>query len=312
MKVLKKNITKDLMPKSLLRPMKEFIDYITIERGLSDNTKFSYEHDLLRFGEYLTNQNINKFSNVKIQQISDFLILLSELGLNATSRARYLSAIRGMFKYLYAKGEVESDVSELVDLPKLRRKLPDTLSVEDIEKILEAVDISQKAGIRDRAILETLYGCGLRVSELIGLKQRDIIYESEIIRVFGKGSKERFVPIGRTAIKWIEEYRVKVRPHFNKKSVGIDVLFLNQRGGSFSRMGIWKIVERYSSLAGIELNVHPHIFRHSFATHLLEGGADLRAVQEMLGHADISTTQIYTHLDRDYIKEVHKSFHPRG
>ncbi|ROL56320.1 site-specific tyrosine recombinase XerD [Bacteroidetes/Chlorobi group bacterium ChocPot_Mid] len=300
------------MPKSLLRPMKEFIDYITIERGLSDNTKFSYEHDLLRFGEYLTNQNINKFSNVKIQQISDFLILLSELGLNATSRARYLSAIRGMFKYLYAKGEVESDVSELVDLPKLRRKLPDTLSVEDIEKILEAVDISQKAGIRDRAILETLYGCGLRVSELIGLKQRDIIYESEIIRVFGKGSKERFVPIGRTAIKWIEEYRVKVRPHFNKKSVGIDVLFLNQRGGSFSRMGIWKIVERYSSLAGIELNVHPHIFRHSFATHLLEGGADLRAVQEMLGHADISTTQIYTHLDRDYIKEVHKSFHPRG
>jgi integrase/recombinase XerD len=312
MKVLKKNITKDLMPKSLLRPMKEFIDYITIERGLSDNTKFSYEHDLLRFGEYLTNQNINKFSNVKIQQISDFLILLSELGLNATSRARYLSAIRGMFKYLYAKGEVESDVSELVDLPKLRKKLPDTLSVEDIEKILEAVDISQKAGIRDRAILETLYGCGLRVSELIGLKQRDIIYESEIIRVFGKGSKERFVPIGRTAIKWIEEYRVKVRPHFNKKSVGIDVLFLNQRGGSFSRMGIWKIVERYSSLAGIELNVHPHIFRHSFATHLLEGGADLRAVQEMLGHADISTTQIYTHLDRDYIKEVHKSFHPRG
>jgi integrase/recombinase XerD len=312
MKVLKKNITKDLMPKSLLRPMKEFIDYITIERGLSDNTKFSYEHDLLRFGEYLTNQNINKFSNVKTQQISDFLILLSELGLNATSRARYLSAIRGMFKYLYAKGEVESDVSELVDLPKLRRKLPDTLSVEDIEKILEAVDISQKAGIRDRAILETLYGCGLRVSELIGLKQRDIIYESEIIRVFGKGSKERFVPIGRTAIKWIEEYRVKVRPHFNKKSVGIDVLFLNQRGGSFSRMGIWKIVERYSSLAGIELNVHPHIFRHSFATHLLEGGADLRAVQEMLGHADISTTQIYTHLDRDYIKEVHKSFHPRG
>lgn len=312
MKSLIKNSDKEILPKSLLREMREFIDYIAIERGLSDNTKISYEHDLLRFAEFITNQNNFKFSTVKTHQISEFLALLSELGLSATSRSRYLSAIRGLFKYLYARGVIESDVSELVDLPKLRRKLPDTMSVEDIEKILGVVNVDDKAGIRDRAILETFYGCGLRVSELIGLKQRDIIYETEIVRVFGKGSKERFVPIGSSAIKWIEEYRKMVRPLFLKKLVGNDILFLNQRGGSFSRMGIWKMVEKYSSLAGIEFKVHPHMFRHSFATHLLEGGADLRAVQEMLGHADISTTQIYTHLDRDYIKEVHKSFHPRG
>ncbi len=303
---------KEQLPKTLSRHLYQFIHYIALEKGLSDNTKNSYEHDLLCFSEFLQTQNISKFSNVKTKNITDFLNELSDLGLSATTRSRYLSAIRGLFKFLYANGETENDISELVELPKSRRKLPDTLSVDDINKILEQPDISDRAGIRDRAILETFYGCGLRVSELINLKQRNIIFDAEIVRVLGKGSKERIVPIGSSALRWIEEYRKKVRPVFNKKADAQDVLFLNQRGSSLSRMGIWKIVEKYTNLAGLNVKVHPHMFRHSFATHLLEGGADLRAVQEMLGHADISTTQIYTHLDRDYIKEVHKSFHPRG
>jgi len=303
---------KELLQKPMLRELYQFIHYISLERGLSDNTKVSYEHDLLSFAEYLHSQNISKFSKTKTNNITDFLAVLAEIGLGATTRSRYLSAIRGLYKYLFANGETDSDISELIELPKSSRKLPDTLSIDDIDKILEQPDITDRAGIRDRAILETFYGCGLRVSELINLKQRNIIYEAEVVRVFGKGSKERIVPIGSSALRWIEEYRTKVRPIFNKKADAQDVLFLNQRGSAFSRMGIWKIVEKYTNLAGLGVKVYPHMFRHSFATHLLEGGADLRAVQEMLGHADISTTQIYTHLDRDYIKEVHKSFHPRG
>jgi integrase/recombinase XerD len=303
---------KELLPKPLIRELYRFIHYIALERGLSDNTKFSYEHDLLSFAEFLHSQNLTKYSLANTNNITDFLTVLSDLGLGATTRSRYLSAIRGLFKYLYANGETDKDISELVELPKSRRRLPDTLSVDDIDKILEQPDVTDRAGIRDRAILETFYGCGLRVSELINLKQRNIIYDAEVVRVFGKGSKERIVPIGSSALRWIEEYRTKVRLIFNKKADAQDTMFLNQRGSALSRMGIWKIVEKYTNLAGLEVKVHPHMFRHSFATHLLEGGADLRAVQEMLGHADIATTQIYTHLDRDYIKEVHKSFHPRG
>ncbi|MFH1051728.1 MAG: site-specific tyrosine recombinase XerD [bacterium] len=303
---------KEFLAKPLTRQLYQFIHYIALERGLSDNTKLSYEHDLLCFAEFLNSLNITKFTLTKTKNITDFLTVLNDMGLSPTTRSRYLSSIRGLFKFLYANGESDSDVSELVELPKSSRKLPDTLSVDDIDKILEQPNITDRAGIRDRAIIETFYGCGLRVSELINLKQRNIVYNAEVIRVFGKGSKERIVPIGTSALRWIEEYRTKVRPIFNKKNDAQDTLFLNQRGTALSRMGIWKIVEKYANLAGLEVKVHPHMFRHSFATHLLEGGADLRAVQEMLGHADISTTQIYTHLDRDYIKEVHKSFHPRG
>jgi integrase/recombinase XerD len=300
------------IPKSLFRELKEFIDYISLEKGLSNNTKTSYEHDLLTYTNFIFSKNIASYSQTTEKDISSFLGLLSELELGITTRARYLSSIRGFYKYLLANGLVEKDISELIDLPKHERKLPDTLSIEDIDKIIDQTDENKPAGIRDRTIIETFYGCGLRVSELINLKKRDVITDAEVIRIFGKGSKERIVPIGQSALYWINKYTLEVRPLFNKKADAKDILFLNQRGSALSRMGIWKIVDQYSNLAGIKFKVHPHMFRHSFATHLLEGGADLRAVQEMLGHADISTTQIYTHLDRDYIKEVHKSFHPRG
>jgi integrase/recombinase XerD len=207
---------------------------------------------------------------------------------------------------------LDSNPAENIDIPKSSKKLPETLTINDVNKILEQPDTSKPAGVRDRAILELLYACGLRVSELCTLRIKDIIVEAEIIRVFGKGSKERIVPIGSSALDWINQYLLKVRHLFVKRGKTEDILFLNQRGTQLSRMSIWKLVQSSARKAEIQIHVHPHIFRHSFATHLLEGGADLRAVQEMLGHSDISTTQIYTHLDNDYIKEVHKTYHPRG
>jgi integrase/recombinase XerD len=311
-------VKKDLADKdsnlnpNLIRELNRYIYYIELERGISKNTSDSYRHDISRYCEYLNSKDINGFNEVQSNDISEFLYLLSEIGLNTTSRARYLSSIRGFHKFLFTSSKIDSDVTETIDLPKIVRKLPDTLSINQIQSILDQPDVNELAGIRDKAILEVLYACGLRVSELVNMKQRDILFDAEIIRVFGKGSKERIVPIGTSAIHWIQEYRSHVRPFFLKYQDVGDILFLNQRGKQLTRMGIWKFVDKYTHKAGIEFHVHPHMFRHSFATHLLEGGADLRAVQEMLGHADISTTQIYTHLDRDYIKEIHRTFHPRG
>jgi integrase/recombinase XerD len=232
--------------------------------------------------------------------------------LTAASRSRYLSSIRSLHKFLLSSRIVDKNISENIDIPKSEKKLPETLTINEVNAILEVPNTEKPAGIRDRAILETLYACGLRVSELCNIKTKDILFEAEIIRVFGKGSKERIVPIGSSALEWIDRYLHRVRHLFAKQSKTEDILFLNQRGAKLTRMYIWKLVQKCAITAEIQVSVHPHIFRHSFATHLLEGGADLRAVQEMLGHADISTTQIYTHLDRDYIKEVHKTFHPRG
>ena len=306
-----KDNLKKLSPK-FLRELTVFIQYISLERGLSENTKESYSHDLTKYAEYLDSREIASYSRSNSELISGFLYFLSEAGLSPSSRSRYLSALKGLHKYLFVNKFAGSDPTESIDLPKSGRKLPETLTIEQISSIIEQPDISKPAGIRDRAILETLYACGLRVSELLNLKQRDLLLDGEIIRVFGKGSKERIVPIGSSALFWISEYRQKVRHLFIKNSETEDLLFLNQRGKGLSRMAIWKLVDKCTNLAGIEVKVHPHTFRHSFATHLLEGGADLRAVQEMLGHSDISTTQIYTHLDNDYIREVHRSFHPRG
>ncbi len=298
--------------KVLARELKNFLNYLNIEKGLSQNTLSSYKTDLENFTLFLEEHQIFSFSKVATKNISDFLIVLDEIGLSVTTKSRYLSSIRGLFKYLLAESIIDKDVTEKIDLPKTRRKLPDILSVNEVFAIINAPDTNKLAGKRDRAILETMYACGLRVSELISLEIRNIIFDDEIIRVFGKGSKERLIPIGTEALNWISIYLQDVRPHFNKFSLGNDILFLNQRGKPLTRMGIWKILKFYTQLAGIEKQVHPHTFRHCFATHLLEGGADLRAVQEMLGHSDISTTQIYTHIDREYIKEVHKTFHPRS
>lgn len=296
----------------LIYHLHRFINYLNFERGLSDNTLTSYKNDIMRFIEFLMNYEIKDFKETDEKTINSFLLTLFELGLSNSTRARYLSSIKSFYKFLASINAISHDITETLESPKIKRKLPETLSYQEINKIIESPDTNTDKGIRDRAILELLYASGLRVSELIALKSRDFLPDIGIVRVFGKGSKERIVPVGSSAIEWIEIYNKKVRPLLLNKTKSTDILFLNKRGQPLTRMAIWKFINFYTQLAGISKKVHPHIFRHSFATHLIEGGADLRAVQEMLGHADISTTQIYTHLDRDYIKEVHRTFHPRA
>lgn len=296
--------------------MQHFIDeYLTIlklERNLSENSIRSYKSDLQKFTMFLENISVNDWNEVTHKSISLFLQELKNEGLTSTSAARYLSSIRGFFEYLSVNNYIKKDPTEKVSSAKISRKLPTVLNYDEIEMILDQTNTKDKLGLRDRTILELLYSSGLRVSELIDLKISDLFLEDEVIRVTGKGSKQRIVPVGSSAIKWLNNYMIKVRPLLEKKAKSKNHVFLNSRGSKLSRMGVWKIVEKYTKDAGITKEVHPHTFRHSFATHLLEGGANLRSVQEMLGHSDISTTQIYTHIDREYIKQVHKEFHPRG
>jgi integrase/recombinase XerD len=292
--------------------LKEYFTHLKLEKNLSANTVASYKNDLYSFSSFLKDKNIDDPSIITTENISAFFKLLKELGLSGTSSARYFSSLKGFFLFLLKNKYIIKNPIEKISAPKLSKKLPAVLDVAEVEKILSQPDTSDKLGLRDKAILELFYACGTRVSELIHLKVNDLFLSDEVIRVFGKGSKERLIPIGSSAINWIDEYLKLSRPLLMKKSKSENYLFLNSRSSKLSRMGIWKIIDRYVKEAGIEKEVHPHTFRHSFATHLLEGGADLRAVQEMLGHADISTTQIYTHIDRDYIKQVHKQYHPRG
>lgn len=292
--------------------LKEYLATLKVEKNLSDNTIISYKNDLSSFLNFLTQSGIDDLADVTTNHIASFFKLLKNSGLNETSSARYFSSVKGFFKYLSKNDYIKSNPVERISPPKISRKLPEVLNVREVNAILDQPNTKDPIGIRDKAILELFYACGTRISELINIKLNDLFLNEEVIRVFGKGSKERLIPIGSSAIKWIEEYLQKSRPLLAKNYKSENYLFLNQRGTKFSRMGIWKIVNHYAKQAGIEKNVHPHTFRHSFATHLIEGGADLRAVQEMLGHSDISTTQIYTHIDRDYIKLVHKKYHPRG
>ncbi len=296
------------------RLLSEFKNYLVLEKGLSDNTFNSYISDLKPFFHYIESININNLEDIKSKNVEEFLVALTKLELSTNTKARYLSSIKSFYKFALFYEYTKIDVCEVIELPSIKRKLPETLSYHQIEEIFGFIDITKPSGIRDRAMLETLYACGLRVSELINLKQGNIIKEMEVIRVLGKGSKERFVPIGASALNWIDEYKLNARGKFIKmfNQSSEDVLFLNKRGTKLSRMGLWKIIKSYTSQLKTEIDIHPHLFRHSFATHLLEGGADIRAVQEMLGHSDISTTQIYTHLDREILREVHKRFHPRG
>lgn len=294
------------------RELGEFIRYLRVERNAATNTIDSYSLDLKRYLQFLGQQGIRSAEKVERGHIISFLTLLRDLGLTPRSISRNFSAVKAFHRFLISEEFSRTDPTENVDAPKRTRKLPDVLNPNEIELILEQPNAHHVLGIRDKAILETLYATGIRVSELIGLKQTSVLFDQRIIRVFGKGSKERVVPIGRSALLWIRKYQEEARPRLAKRGQTNDVLFLNARGKKLSRMSIWKIVRQFSVSAGIKKEVHPHTFRHSFATHLLEGGADLRAVQEMLGHADISTTQVYTHIDREYLKEVHRTFHPRG
>lgn len=291
--------------------LRTYLHYLTLEKNLSENSVLSYKLNLVRYIDYLESLGIKKPEAIEEDMLSEFLKSLSELLLSPRSIAQNISTLKGFHKFLVGEGIVKTDPTQNVTLPKLPKSLPDVLTQDEVDLVLKQPDTHLPLGVRDRSILETVYATGVRVSELLSLKQSNINFGDGFVRVFGKGSKERLVPIGRSAISWIKKYQAETRINLANEN-SKDVLFLNSRGKPMSRMAIWDIVDKYVRQARIEKAVHPHTFRHSFATHLLEGGADLRAVQEMLGHSDISTTEIYTHIDREYLKEVHKTFHPRG
>lgn len=292
--------------------LKEYLSLLKVEKNLSDNSIDSYRNDITKLFEFLKRSKIFDLNEVKFNDLAKFFEEQKVDGINASSARRYSSSIKGFFAYLLNENYIEKNPASNLKSTKISRDLPVVLSFVEIEAVLAQPNIKQKLGLRDRAILELMYSSGLRVSELINLKVSDLFFSDEVIRVFGKGSKQRIVPIGSSAREWVNEYLTKVRPLLLKRMKSENIIFLNSRGSKLSRMAIWKIVKKYCESAEIKKDVHPHTFRHSFATHLLEGGADLRAVQEMLGHSDISTTQIYTHIDREYVKQVHKDFHPRG
>ncbi|MBI4726921.1 site-specific tyrosine recombinase XerD [candidate division TA06 bacterium] len=291
--------------------LQQYLTHLAVERGLSDNSIQSYDRDIRRYLIFLKTKNIADLRAVERKVISEFLSLLMGYGLSPVSLSRNISALRGFHRFLASEGTTKSDPTENIETPRLDKKLPEVLDLSEVEQLLAQPDPASRLGLRDKAMLEILYACGLRISELLTLKTSDLFFDQDFIRCFGKGSKERIVPVGRSARHWTEKYRRNSRPALLKK-FSAETLFLNNRGRPMSRMGFWKLLKAYAQKAGIKKRVHPHILRHSFATHLLEGGADLRSVQEMLGHADIGTTQIYTHVDREYLKEVHRQFHPRG
>ncbi len=291
--------------------LSRFLDFVVLERGLAANTADGYGRDLARYLMLLTDRGIEDPKEVSSEDVSALLRSLGDVGLEASSVARNLTAIRMFHRFLVAEGLADEDPTEHLKPPKLGRKLPRVLNVEEVERLTLEPDVSTPLGLRDKAMLEMLYGAGLRVSELTGLERTHLLFELDVLRVVGKGSRERVVPIGREAKTSVTRYLKEGRPQLERAGSGQSV-FLNQRGGRITRMGVWKLLRQHARSAGIEKDVSPHILRHTFATHLLEGGADLRAVQEMLGHADISTTQIYTHVDREYLKEVHRTFHPRA
>lgn len=291
--------------------LERFADFLALEQGSSPRTSEAYARDVERLVVYVITRGARGPTDVSSRLLREFVYHLKDLGLAPASIRRNISAVRTYFRFLLGDGHVVRDPSERLETPKRWRSLPDVLSVDEVTRLLAAPTLDDPLTFRDRALLELAYGAGLRVSEWITLAVRDVLLEEGLVRVFGKGSKERLVPIGRSAIGAVAIYLRELRPRL-EKGEGKGVLLLNARGKPLTRMGAWKILRRYVDRAQITKHVSPHTLRHSFATHLLEGGADLRAVQEMLGHADISTTQIYTHVDREYLRTVHKQYHPRG
>jgi len=291
--------------------LEQFHDFLALERGSAANTQLAYARDVARFATFAAAEGIRDPGEATPRQLRAFVYHLKDLGLAPSSVRRTVSAVRTYYRFLLDDGHVARDPSERLDTPARWRTLPGVLSVADVERLLAAPTLDQPLAFRDRAMLELAYGAGLRVSEWITLAVRDLLFEDQLVRVFGKGSKERLVPVGRSAIGAAAVYVRELRPRLDR-GAGKGVLFLNARGEPLTRMGAWKILRRHVDAAGIAAPVSPHTLRHTFATHLLEGGADLRAVQEMLGHASIATTQIYTHVDREYLRSVHRQYHPRS
>jgi integrase/recombinase XerD len=288
-----------------------YLNYLLIERGMAQNTLEAYGRDLRRYFQSLLQKDITELQDVKPEVIIEYLVQIKGEGLSANSMNRALAALRGLYKYLIQEKIIGQSPLVNIELAKVWMRLPDTISKEEMNVILIQPGNQTATAMRDTAMLEFLYATGIRVSELINLTMNSINWQVGFVVVMGKGSKERIVPIGKTAYDCTRLYVDKARPQLMQKKI-TDVLFLNRFGTKFTRQGLWKIVIRYAQKAGLQKKVHPHTFRHSFATHLLEGGADLRTVQVMLGHADISTTQIYTHITKERLKEIHKKYHPRG
>ena len=299
------------LPEPFRSELVRFLDGLVLDKGLAENTRSAYAADLVRYLGFLSDAGVRAWRDVQTEHIRKYVGALADAGLAASSVARNITSIRMFHRRLVFDGLCTVDPSTPVDVPKSDRRLPDVLDIPEVFRLLEQPDPTQERGIRDRAMLEFLYATGVRVSELVSIRRSDLIEKEELVRVFGKGSKERLVPVGKAAMQSVGTYAAEVRSRWLRNRPASDVLFLGRGGKPLTRVAVWKILKVYASRAGIKKNVHPHVLRHSFATHMLEGGADLRSVQEMLGHADIATTQIYTHLDREYLKEVVRTYHPR-
>ena len=290
---------------------KGFKAYLQLEKSLSDNSVEAYLRDIEKLTQYFTQNNVlKKPAEITLKDLQQFVKWVAELGMTDTSQARIISGIKAFYKYCLLENISQTDPTTLLEAPKLKRHLPDTLSVEEIETILSQIDLSKPEGGRNKAILETMYSCGLRVSEVVNLKISQLYLDVGFIRVIGKGNKERLVPIGSSAVKYVTLYKNSIRIHSQPQPGNEDILFLNRRGSKLSRVMIFLIIKDLSAKAGIKKTILPHTFRHSFATHLVENGADLRAVQEMLGHESITITEIYTHLDREFLRKTLEQFHP--
>lgn len=290
-----------------------FKSYLQLERSMASNTVTAYIHDvnlLLCFLE--ASKQSPGLSQVRLSDLRDFIEYINGMGLGSYSQARVISGIKAFYKYLMIEKLIESDPTEFLESPRLGRKLPEVLSIDEVESIINSIDLSEPEGERNKAIIETLYGCGLRVSELVGLRLSDLHFRDGIISVIGKGNKQRLVPIGKTAMDQINTYQQQIRIHHKIEKKSEDILFLNRHGKQLTRQMIFLLVKKQVALVGIHKRVSPHSFRHSFATHLVQNGADLRAVQELLGHVSITTTEIYTHLNRDDLRNAILMFHPRN
>lgn len=293
--------------------LKGFKAYLRLERSLSENSIAAYLNDLNKLEQfYFSIDREPKITEISKEDLRQFISWLHDLGMQASTQARVISGIKAFCTYLLLENIIEIDPSALLEAPKIARKLPDTLNIYEINSLIDAIDASKPEGMRNKVIIEVLYGCGLRVSELTDLKISNLFSQIEFIKVLGKGNKERLIPIGGVAIKLLTIYLDEVRVHLSVKKGNEDYVFLNRFGAKLSRISIFNLIKQLALKAGIKKTISPHTLRHSFATHLIEGGADLRAVQEMLGHSSITTTEIYTHLDRDYLREVVTQYHPRS
>jgi integrase/recombinase XerD len=293
------------------RYIKDFVSYLKIERGLADNSILAYQNDVQKLIDYSIPRQ-KTVIQLTYNDLKDFVAVLYDMGLSARSQARIISGLKQFFGFLLLENEIKDDPSELLELPKIGRKLPEFLSIEEIDLLIDSIDLSKNEGHRNRAILETLYSCGLRVSELVNLRFSDLFFEEGFIRVIGKGNKERLVPVSPSIEKEIGIYNEFIRRHQNIQAGNENIVFLNRRGAKLTRVMIFTIIKDLAEIAGISKNISPHTLRHSFATHMIEGGANLRAVQEMLGHESITTTEIYTHLDQRFLRDAIISFHPRN